>query len=153
MRMSQQKFSPTNALAIANATLQSSVTEGYAPMCVAVLDRGGHVLALLRDERASLYRPQIAIAKATGCLGMGFGGRELAARAQAAPQFFTALSGIFPSGIVPVAGGALIRDADRQILGAVGVSGDTSDHDEICAVMGIESVNFLADTGAPSATT
>jgi uncharacterized protein GlcG (DUF336 family) len=150
--MSQQKLSLIDALAIANATLQSGVTEGYAPLCVAVLDAGGHVLALLRDERASLYRPQIAMAKASGCLGMGLGGRELAARAQAVPQFFTALSAIFPNGIVPVAGGVLIRNADRQILGAVGVSGDTSDHDEICAVKGIESANFMADTGAPLAT-
>lgn len=150
--MSQQKLSLIHALAIANATLQSSVTEGYAPMCVAVLDGGGHVLALLRDERASLFRPQIAMAKASGCLGMGFGGRELAARAQAVPQFFTALTAIFPNGIVPVAGGVLIRNADRQILGAVGVSGDTSEHDEICAVKGIEAVNLMADTGAPLAT-
>jgi uncharacterized protein GlcG (DUF336 family) len=147
--MSQQKLSLIHALAIANATLQSSVTGGYAPMCVAVLDGGGHVLALLRDERASLYRPQIAMAKASGCLGLGFGGQELAARAQAVPQFFAALTTIFPNGIVPVAGGVLIRNADRQILGAVGVSGDTSEHDEICAVKGIESVNFMADTGAP----
>jgi uncharacterized protein GlcG (DUF336 family) len=149
--MSPPKFSLVHALAIASATLQSGVTEGYAPMCVTVLDAGGHILALLRDERASLYRPQIAMAKASGCLGMGFGGRELAARAQAVPQFFTALTAIFPNGIVPVAGGVLIRNVDRQIVGAVGVSGDTSDHDEICAVQGIESVNFIADTGAPVA--
>jgi uncharacterized protein GlcG (DUF336 family) len=149
--MSQQKLSLIDALAIANATLQSGVTEGYAPLCVAVLDGGGHVLALLRDERASLYRPQIAMAKASGCLGLGLGGRQLAARAQAVPQFFTALTAIFPNGIVPVAGGVLIRNADRQVLGAVGVSGDTSDHDEVCAVRGIEAVNFMADTGAPPA--
>jgi uncharacterized protein GlcG (DUF336 family) len=120
-------------------------------MCVAVLDAGGHLLALLRDEQASLYRPQIAIAKASGCLGMGFGGRELANRAQAMPQFFAALGNIFPNGIVPAAGGVLVRDAGGGICGSVGVSGDTSDNDEICAVAGIEAAGLVADTGAAPA--
>jgi uncharacterized protein GlcG (DUF336 family) len=146
--MSVPPLSMKQALAIATRTLESGVERGYAPLCAAVLDGGGHVLALLRDERASLYRPQIATAKASGCLGMGFGGRELATRAQAMPQLFTALSAIFPNGIVPVAGGVLIRNADGLLCGAVGVSGDTSDHDEICAIVGIESVNLIPDTGA-----
>ncbi len=145
--MSTTSLSLEQALAIATAALQVGSAKGFAPLCVAVLDTGGHVLALLRDQRASLYRPQIATAKANGCLGMGFGGGELAKRSQAMPQFFTALSGIFPNGIVPVAGGVLIRDANRQLCGAVGVSGDTSDNDEVCAVAGIGSAGFIADTG------
>jgi uncharacterized protein GlcG (DUF336 family) len=145
--MHSNDLSLKQALAIAHATLHAGVDGGHAPLCVAVLDGGGNVLALLRDERASLYRPQIAIAKASGCLGMGFGGRELARRAQAVPQFFAALSAIFPNGIVPVAGGVLIRNSDRMICGAVGVSGDTSDNDEVCATKGIESANFVPDTG------
>jgi uncharacterized protein GlcG (DUF336 family) len=147
--VSSSNLSLKQALTIAQATLQVGIDGGYAPLCVAVLDSGGNVLALLRDERASLYRPQIAIAKASGCLGMGFGGRELARRAQVMPQFFAALSAIFPNGIVPVAGGVLIRNGDRIICGAVGVSGDTSDNDEICAVKGIESADFVPDTGGP----
>jgi uncharacterized protein GlcG (DUF336 family) len=139
------------ALTIANATIQAGTAAQRAPLCVAVLDSGGHLLALLRDDRASLYRPQIAIAKASGCLGMGFGGRELAKRAQALPQFFSALSSIFPNGIVPVAGGVLIRDAQRRICGAVGVSGDTSDNDETCAVAGISASGLFPDTGASDA--
>jgi uncharacterized protein GlcG (DUF336 family) len=79
---------------------------------------------------------------------MGFGGRELARRAQAAPQFFSALSSVFPKGIVPVAGGVLVRNAVRELLGSVGVSGDTSDNDELCALAGIAAVNLVADTGA-----
>jgi uncharacterized protein GlcG (DUF336 family) len=137
-----------NARTVAEATLAEGATRGFAPLCVTVLDAGGHPLALLRDERAAISRPEIATAKAAGCLGMGFGGRELARRAQAAPAFFTALTGIFPNGIVPVAGGLLIRNAGGALLGAVGVSGETSDNDEICAPAGIAAAGLIADTGA-----
>jgi uncharacterized protein GlcG (DUF336 family) len=138
------------ALNIAKTALKAGIDGRLAPLCVVVLDQGGHVLALLRDERASLYRPQIATAKASACLGMGFGGRELARRAQAMPQFFTALSTIFPDGMVPLPGGVLIRDAQGRVCGAVGVSGDTSDNDEVCALAGIRQAGLLADTGAPA---
>lgn len=147
--MDSSKLTLEAALVIAKAALQAGVDAGRAPLCVVVLDEGGHVLALLRDERASLFRPQIATAKAAGCLGMGFGGRELAKRAQAMPQFFTAVSAIFPNGIVPVPGGVLIRDSQGRLCGAVGVSGDTSDIDEICAVAGIQKAGLVADTGSP----
>lgn len=136
------------ALTISQATLAEGKAGGFAPLCVAVLDPGGHVLALLRDDKASIGRPEIATAKAAGCLFMGFGGRELAKRAQAVPHFFAALSGIFPKGIVPVAGGVLIRDDAGTLLGAVGVSGDTSDNDELCALAGIAAVGLTAETGA-----
>jgi uncharacterized protein GlcG (DUF336 family) len=136
------------ARTIAEKALAEGTVLGFAPLCAVVLDAGGHQLALLRDERASISRPEIATAKAAGCLGMGFGGRELARRAQAAPAFFTALAGIFPKGIVPVAGGVLVRDTAGRLLGAVGVSGDTSDNDEICALAGIVAASLVADTGA-----
>lgn len=136
------------ANAIVSASIAARRERSIAPLCVVVLDAGGHALALQREEQASITRPEIATAKAAGCLGMGFGGRELARRAQAAPAFFTALAPIFPKGIVPVAGGVLIRDDDGRLLGAVGVSGDTSDNDEICAVIGIEAAGLVADTGA-----
>ncbi|MBS0284514.1 MAG: heme-binding protein [Proteobacteria bacterium] len=136
-----------HALQIASATLAEGRRQGFAPLCVAVLDTGAHPLALLRDERASINRPEIATAKAAGCLGMGFGGRELAKRAQAMPAFFASLAAIFPDGIVPVPGGVLIRDAAGVLLGAVGVSGDTSDKDEICALAGITAAGLMADNG------
>jgi uncharacterized protein GlcG (DUF336 family) len=136
------------ASTIASVTLAEGKGRGFAPLCVVVLDAGGHPLALLRDERASISRPEIATGKAAGCLGMGFGGRELAKRAQAVPHFFASLAPIFPKGIVPVAGGVLIRDAGGVLLGAVGVSGDTSDNDEICALAGIAAASLIADTGA-----
>ena len=136
------------ASTLVDAALAEATARGFAPMCVVVLDAGGHALALKRDERASIGRPEIAIAKAAGCLGMGFGGRELAKRAEKMPGFFNALAAVFPKGIVPLPGGVLIRDAGRALLGAVGVSGDTSDNDEICAVAGIIAVGLIGDTGA-----
>ena len=139
------------ALGIATSAVAEAQKSGMAPISVAVLDRGAHVLALLRDERASLGRPEIALAKAAGCLAMGFGGRELARRAERMPQFFTALATVLPQGMVPLPGGVLIRDASGEILGAVGVSGDTSENDEKCAVAGISAQALVADTGAVQA--
>lgn len=136
------------ASTIVNAALEEGRHLSLHPLCVTVLDSGGHALVLKRSERASISRPEIATAKAAGCLGMGFGGREIVKRAQAVPGFFAALNGIFPKGILPVPGGVLIRDADGIVLGAVGVSGDTSDNDELCAVAGIIAAGLNADTGA-----
>lgn len=135
------------ALILAQTTLDEGAKHGFLPLSVAVLDTAGQPLAILRDERTSLNRADIAIGKAAGCLAMGFGGRELAKRAAAMPQFISAVAQIFPKGLVPVAGGVLIRDANGNLLGAVGVSGDTSDNDEICALAGISAVGLLGDTG------
>jgi uncharacterized protein GlcG (DUF336 family) len=133
---------------IVDAALATGQQKQLQPLCVVVLDAGGHALALKRDERASISRPEIATAKAAGCLGMGFGGREIAKRAQAMPAFIAALNELFPKGILPVPGGVLIRNASGALLGAVGISGDTSDNDEICAVAGVEAAGLVADTGA-----
>ena len=135
------------ALGIATSAVAEAQQKGMAPISVAVLDRGACVLALLRDERASLGRPDIALAKAAGCLAMGFGGRELARRAERMPQFFTALATVLPKGMVALPGGVLIRDAAGELLGAVGVSGDTSENDEMCAIAGISAQTLVADTG------
>jgi uncharacterized protein GlcG (DUF336 family) len=140
-------FTLDQALTIARETLAEGERRSFAPLCCVVLDTGGHALALLRDERASIYRPEIATGKAAGCLGMGFGGRELKKRADMMPAFFAGLQAAFPKGMLPVPGGVLIRDADGRLLGAVGVSGDTSDNDETCAVAGISAAGLKADTG------
>lgn len=140
-------FTLQQAARIVDATLAEGARCGFHPLCVVVLDAGGHALALKRDERASISRPEIATAKAAGCLGMGFGGREIVRRAAAAPAFIAALNGIFPKGILPVPGGVLIRDEGGALLGAVGVSGDTSDNDETCAVAAIVAAGLIAETG------
>ena len=123
---------------------------GLKPLTVAVLDAGGHLVALKREDGSSLLRPEIAGGKAWGALGMGFGGREFARRAAQNPGFIQALSVASGGRIVPVPGGVLVRDRDGAILGAVGISGDTSDNDEICAVAGISRAGLVPDTGDPA---
>jgi uncharacterized protein GlcG (DUF336 family) len=120
------------------------------PLTVVVLDAGGQLKALKREDGSSLLRPEIAGGKAWGVLGMGFGGREFARRAAANPVFLQALMAASGGRIVPVPGGVLIRDAAGGIIGSVGISGDTSDKDEICAVHGIRSAGLVADTGDPA---
>jgi uncharacterized protein GlcG (DUF336 family) len=120
------------------------------PLTVVVLDAGGQLKALKREDGSSLLRPEIAGGKAWGVLGMGFGGREFARRAAANPVFLQALMAASGGRIVPVPGGVLIRDAGGGIIGSVGISGDTSDKDEICAVHGIRSAGLVADTGDPA---
>jgi uncharacterized protein GlcG (DUF336 family) len=136
------------AYTVARTALEEGKARGFAPLCAVVLDAGAHTLCLMRDEHASISRPEIATGKAAGCLGMGFGGRELAKRVAAMPHFFSALSGVFPKGIIPVPGGVLIRDSAGALVGAVGVSGDTSDNDEVCAIAGVLAAGLVADTGA-----
>src|SRR5215472_4437042 len=119
------------------------------PLTVAVLNAGGHLTALKREDGSSLLRPEIAGGKAWGALGMGFGGREFARRAAANPAFIQALSAASGGRIIPVPGGVLIRNRTGEIIGAVGISGDVSENDETCAVYGIESAGLAADTGDP----
>jgi uncharacterized protein GlcG (DUF336 family) len=132
---------------IASTAISIAREKGFNPLAVAVLDAAGHPLAVLRDEGASFLRPQIATGKARGCLGMGFGGRELARRAQAMPAFFDAINSLTGGEVIPVAGGVLIRNAEGLILGAIGISGDTSDNDERCALQAIAQAALVADNG------
>jgi uncharacterized protein GlcG (DUF336 family) len=136
------------ATTIARTVIDTGKSRNMAPLCAVVLDAGGHALTLMRDERASTARPDIATAKAAGCLAMGFGGREIARRAKNAPEFYAALNVLFAKGLLPVAGGVLIRDGSGQLLGAVGVTGDTSDNDEACALAGIAAAGLVAEAGA-----
>ena len=117
------------------------------PLTVAVLDGGGHLIAFKRQDHSGILRPDIAVGKAWGTLGMGAGGRSLALRAAAAPAFYAALIGASQGRVIPVAGGVLVLDTDREILGAVGVSGDMPDNDESCAIYGIEQAGLVAGTG------
>jgi uncharacterized protein GlcG (DUF336 family) len=118
------------------------------PMTVAVLDAGGHLVAFKREDRSGLLRFDIAFGKAWGALGMGFGTRTIADRAAKQTVFYTALTTISGGRLVPVPGGVLIRDAAGETVGAVGISGDTSDKDEVCAIAGIEAAGLKGDPGA-----
>jgi uncharacterized protein GlcG (DUF336 family) len=115
-----------------------------APLTVVVLDTAGHVKAMQREDGASMIRQQIATAKAWGAVNMGVSSRSLAGVAAQRPDFMNALIDVAGGKIMPVPGGVLIRDADNNLLGAVGISGDVSDQDERCAIAGIEAVGFFA---------
>ena len=137
----------TQASLIADAALMAGATHGFAPLAIVVLDAGGHDLVVKRSEAAAFYRTEIARTKAYGCLGMGMGGRDLAKRAKGVPGFYAALATVTSGGLLPMPGGVLIRDADNIIIGAVGVSGDTGDNDEIAALAGIVAAELIADPG------
>ena len=132
---------------IADKALQKGRELRFTPLTVVVLDAGGQMKVLKRDDNASLLRPEIAFGKAWGVLGMGFGGRELARRAEQMPVFFNALNAMSGGRMVPLPGGVLIRNSGGQLIGSVGISGDTSDNDEICAVHGVEAAGLIPDTG------
>lgn len=127
--------------------LQTARAQGMNPLGVVVLDARGAMKAYAAEDFVSLKRAEIAMAKAHGALAMGMGSRSLAKRAREMPHFTAALSHIVGGAMMPVPGGVLIRDAEKRLLGAVGVSGDTSDNDEIAAKAGIAAIGLVADPG------
>jgi len=135
------------ASTIVDKALEHGRAAKFKPLTVVVLDAGGHRVALKREDGSSILRPQIAEGKAWGTLGMGFGGREFARRVQGTPAFMTSLMVASEGRVVPNAGGVLIKDDAGNVLGAVGISGDTSENDEACAVAGIKAAGLKADTG------
>lgn len=116
---------------------------GLQPLSICVLDSGGHLLAFEREDGASPGRFEIAQGKAHGAVMMGLPGSALKARAEQQPYFMAALNGAYGGRLVPVPGGVLVV-RDGRILGAVGVTGDTSDNDAAVAVAGIEAAGFEA---------
>jgi uncharacterized protein GlcG (DUF336 family) len=114
---------------------------------VVVLDTGGHVVAAKREDGSGILRYEIAVGKAYGALGMGWGSRSSMERAAQNPNFFAAVAAASGGRFVPNPAGVLIRDAGAKVIGAVGISGDTGDNDEICAVAGIEAAGLKADPG------
>lgn len=138
----------TVANTIVEAALKRARELNTAPLAVAVLDETGQLKAYQREDQTSLLRTDIAVGKAWGALGLGRASRVLGKVAEERPAFIQALSVMAGGRLVPVPGGVLIRAEDNAIIGAVGISGDTSDIDETCAVAGIEAAGLRADTGA-----
>jgi uncharacterized protein GlcG (DUF336 family) len=136
------------AQAILAATLDYANGHRLNPLGVVVLDARGAPRALAAQDGTSLRRTDVARAKAYGAIAMGMGSRSLAKRAKDHPHFVTALGQTLDGAMIPVAGGVLIRDADGALLGAVGVSGDTSDNDEAAALAGIAATGLKGDPGA-----
>jgi uncharacterized protein GlcG (DUF336 family) len=135
------------ASTIVDVALKKARDSNLAPLTVAVLDSGGHLVAFKREDKSGILRFDIAFGKAWGALGMGFGSRTLASRAAKTPQFFTMLAAASGGRMVTNPGGVLIKDAAGTIVGACGISGDTSDNDEMCAIAGIEAAGLKADPG------
>jgi len=133
-----------NAQAIIAAGFAKGAELGLNPLSIAVLDAGGHLLAFARQDGSSTLRPQIACAKAGGALGLGVSSRKIGEMALERPHFIAALHGMSPQGVLPAAGGVLVKNGDGQLVGAVGVTGDTSDNDELCALAGIAAAGFNA---------
>lgn len=136
------------AAEIARHALEHGRANGMAPLAIAVLDIRGTLKAFLADDGTSLLRFDIAMGKAWGALGMGFGGRALQQRSANTPLFYSALHAMTDGKVVTVPGSVLVRTATGELLGAVGISGDSSENDERCAVAGIQAAGLLADTGA-----
>ena len=140
-------LSLAQAQAIIAATLAEARQRGAQQLAVVVLDAGAHPVAMAREDGATFFRHRIATAKATGALGMGANTRLLAQRAAGNPAFFQSLSVVVEGEIAFSPGGVLVRNASGAVIGAVGVSGDTGDCDEECALVGIRA----AGLGEPAA--
>ena len=138
------KLTLEQANTIVDVALQTGKQMGLNPLTVSVVDDGGHLKSFKREDGpGSALRPQIATGKAYGAVGMGRSSRALGAMAAERPHFIGALTDVAQGRLVPVPGGVLIKDGD-EIIGAVGVSGDTSDNDEAAAVAGIEAAGLSA---------
>ncbi|WP_248803428.1 GlcG/HbpS family heme-binding protein [Pseudomonas sp. MWU13-2100] len=135
------------AVSLACEAIAAGRAISAAPLTIAVLDGGGHLVTLQREDGASLLRPQIAIGKAWGAIALGKGSRLLALDAQQRPAFVAALNSLGQGSVVPAPGGVLIRDQGGQVIGAIGITGDTSDIDEQCAISAVEALGLVADAG------
>jgi uncharacterized protein GlcG (DUF336 family) len=114
------------------------------PLSVVVLDPGGHVIAFQRQDGASILRFQIAMGKASGALALGVSSRKIGDMAAERPSFVASLGSLAPQGVIPAAGGVIVVDGSGDILGAVGITGDTSDNDEACALAAIAATGLKA---------
>lgn len=133
------------ARTIIRKTLEKGREMELKPLSVVVLDAGGHVIAFEREDGASPGRFAIAHGKAYGAVMLGMPGSAQMARAEAQAYFMNAVNGLFDGQVVPVPGGVLLQDRKGAVIGAVGVTGDTSDNDAAAAMAGIEAVGL---TGA-----
>jgi len=137
-------LSLSQARAIIEGTLAAGSNASLKPLTVVVLDAGGHVVAVEREDGSSTKRFEIGFGKAHGALSLGMGSRSIMGRAEQQPYFIAAVTSAVGGSLVPVPGGVLVRDDEGGLIGAVGVTGDTSDNDEAAAVAGIEGAGLTA---------
>lgn len=130
---------------ILRKTLAKGREMDLMPLSVIVLDAGGHVMGFEREDGASPGRFGVAQGKAYGSVMLGIGGTAQMARAETQAYFLTAVNGVFGGKVVPVPGGILLRDKRGTVIGAVGVTGDTSENDAIAGLAGIEAAGLLGE--------
>lgn len=130
------------ARAMVSGALAKGHELGLKPLSVAVLDAGGHLLAFEREDGAAPGRFEIAQGKAYGAVMLGMPGSAQMARAEAQGYFMAAVNGVYGGKVVPVPGGVLVKGADGAVIGAVGVTGDTSDNDAEAALAGIAAAGL-----------
>ena len=144
--MSELTLKQANLLA--EATLSMARHLNLPPVAVAVLDTGGHLKVLQREDGVSFLRVQVCQAKAWGALGLATNSRQIGERYNQdnfQQGFINALNAMSGGGLIPLPGGVLIYDESGQVTGAVGVSGAASDDDEACAIAGIKAINMQTD--------
>ncbi len=137
----------SKAQTIVQSALAHARDAGFRPLSVVVLDARGAVIAAASEDGTSLRRFEVAKGKADGALAFNLGSRALGVMAVDRPHFFAGAAHAVGGGLVPVAGGVLVRDAGGAVIGVVGVSGDTSDNDEAAAVAGIAAAGLTPDGG------
>ena len=136
----------SQARQIVDASLAKGRELGLKPLSVVVLDTRGSLVAALSEDGCAQLRPKVAHGKANAAIGPGMGTRALMNRAEQQAYFVQAVNGVLGGDMVPVPGGVLIRTAEGKLVGAVGISGDTSKNDEAAALAGIASAGLTAQT-------
>lgn len=134
----------SQAQTIIDEALAKAATEGINPLCIVVVDSGGHIQACARQDGVPFGRVDVAFAKAYGSLAVGMNSRNLEGAALDRPHFMAGVIGAIGGPVVPVAGGVIVHDADGNRIGAVGASGDTSDNDELAVLAGIAAAGLTA---------
>ena len=134
---------------IVDAALAAGRDAGMFPLTVAVFDTGGHLVAFKREDGAGIQRREIATGKACSALGMGMSSRTLRDRLKGREAFQSAVAAASGGRFIPVPGGVLILDDGGEIIGAVGVSGDASDKDEHCAIVGVNAAGLTPSPSEP----
>ena len=115
------------------------------PLSTVVLDAGGHVIAFERQDGAAPGRFAIAQGKAYGTVMLGMPGSAQMARAEQQAYFMAAVNGVYGGKVIPVPGGVLVRDSNGEVVGSVGVTGDTSENDLTAALAGIDAAGFIGE--------
>ena len=133
---------------ISKAALEKGAELGLKPLCVTVLDSRASLRLCVNQDGTSIDRHRIAHGKANAALSLGMGSRAIGARAEVQAYFVDAVGRMTDGDFIPVPGGVLIKDKTGAVIGAVGISGDTSDNDELAAVAGIQAADLAAETGA-----